>query len=176
MTATTATDSESPPVSYFFEFVDSPNSGSGGTSSGWQASPFYLDLELQPNHSYGYRVKARDSAYVPAETGYSTTVYRYTFASIPGSAPFSDVTSHGLRANWGANGNPAWTAYYCENVTKGTNSGWTAGIYWEEADLAAGTSYEYRVKARNGNGIETGWLDLGSQKTLVNVFLPLVVN
>ncbi|MFQ5415230.1 MAG: hypothetical protein ACE5E6_12305, partial [Phycisphaerae bacterium] len=70
MTATTATDSGSPPVSYFFDFL---SGGSGGTDSGWQSSPVYTDTGLSPGVTYTYRVKARDSATTPNETGYSQT-------------------------------------------------------------------------------------------------------
>lgn len=57
MVATTATDSTA--VQYSFENVYAE--GTGGTSSGWQDSPIYQDAGLEPNHEYGYRVRARDA-------------------------------------------------------------------------------------------------------------------
>jgi hypothetical protein len=165
MTATTATDAGSPPVSYYFDFVDSPTSGTGGTDSAWQSGTSYTNSGLQPNHRYGYRVKARDSASTPNETGYSSTVYKYTLASAPVSAAFSGVTQTAIQANWTANGNRSGTEYYCENTTKGTNSGWVTTLNWNETSLTCGTTYSFRVKGRNGDLIETGWTSLGSQAT-----------
>jgi subtilisin-like proprotein convertase family protein len=166
MVATTATDSESPPVSYFFDFVSSPTGGSGGSDSGWQSYMSYTDTGLQPNHQYGYRVKARDSASTPNETDPSNpVVYEYTLANTPGASSFSDITQTSIRANWTANGNRSGTEYYCENTTKGTNSGWTTNTYWDSTGLTGGTSYTFRVKARNGDGTQTGWANLGSQST-----------
>ena len=166
MVATGATDSTSPPVFYYFEFVGSPTGGTGGSASGWQGSTSYTNTVLQPNHQYGYRVKARDSAPTPNETSPSSpAVYIYTPANGPGNASFSNVTQNSIGANWLANGNRSGTEYYCENTTQGTNSGWTTKTYWDSTGLTPGTSYAFRVKARNGDSIETGWTDLGSQGT-----------
>ncbi|GAG94942.1 unnamed protein product [marine sediment metagenome] len=167
MLAATATDSESPPVSYFFDFVDSPTGGTGGSDSSWQSETSYTDTGLQPNHQYGYWVKARDSAPTPNETNPSTPViYEYTLANAPGASSFSDVTRTSIRANWTANGNPSWTEYLCENTTNGTDSGWTTNTYWDCTGLNCGASYSFRVKAKNGDGVETGWTNLGSQSTM----------
>jgi len=176
MVATTATDSESPPVTYFFDFVDSPTGGSGGSDRDWESSTSYADSRLQPNHQYGYRVKARDSASTPNETGYSSTVYKYTHANAPGTAAFSNVTQTAIRANWTDNGNRAGTEYYCENITEGTNSGWITNTYWDSTGLTAGAFYTFRVKARNGDGVETSWTHLGSQSTLTCSSYVIYVN
>jgi hypothetical protein len=165
MVATTATDSESPPVSYYFDFVSSPTGGAGGVDSGWRSATSYTNTGLRPNHQYAYRVKARDSASPANETSYSSTVYKYTLANPPVAAAFTNVTQTKIRANWAANGNRSGTLYYCENVTRGTNSGWTSSLYWDSGDLKCGTAYTFRVKARNGDGIETGWTNLGSKTT-----------
>ncbi|MCK4232165.1 hypothetical protein KAX21_04380, partial [candidate division WOR-3 bacterium] len=166
MVATTATDTETPPVSYFFNFVDSPTGGTGGADSSWQSETSYTDTGLQPNHQYGYQVKARDSASTPNETNPSTpVVYKYTLANAPGASSFSDVTETSIRANWTANGNPSGTEYLCENTTTGTNSGWTTDTYWDCTGLTCGSIYSFTVKARNGDDIETGSTELGSQTT-----------
>lgn len=165
MLATAAADS-TPPVSYYFDFVESPTGGAGGADSGWQESQAYTDSGLEANHRYAYRVKARDSAPISNETSYSSLIYAYTLANPPGAAPFSDVTETTIRANWMANGNRPGTEYLCENVTEGMTSGWIAGTHWESTGLGPATSYSFRVKARNGDGIETEWTNLGSQVTI----------
>jgi hypothetical protein len=164
MVATVATANVNPPY-YYFDFVDSPTTGTGGSDSVWQLSTSYTDSVLQPNHRYGYLVRARDSATTPNVTSYSTTVYKYTLANVPGTAAFSNITQSSIQAGWTANENRSGTVYYCENTTQGTNSGWTTSTSWNSTGLDCSTSYAFRVKARNGDGFETGWTSLGSQST-----------
>ncbi|MCH7225124.1 hypothetical protein [Haloferula sp. A504] len=57
MTATTATDPYG--VEYFF---DETSGNPGGSDSGWQDSPTYLDTGLDPNTEYTYTVIARDKS------------------------------------------------------------------------------------------------------------------
>ena len=90
---------------------------------------------------------------------------RYTLANPPGTDGFSNITETEIQANWTANGNPAGTEYYCENTTVGTNSGWTTEIFWNSMGLDCDISYSFRVKARNGEHVETAWTDLGEQST-----------
>ncbi len=161
MTATTATDANGP-VEYYFDFTSSPMGGTGGSDSGWITSTSYTDDGLLTNHSYCYRVQARDNAIpTPNQTGYTSTACRFSQADTPGSGSVSSVASDTLRAAWNANGNPAWTGYYVENQTNGNNSGWISNTSWDNAGLPEGT-YSYRVKARSANGIETWWRSLGT--------------
>jgi C1A family cysteine protease len=255
MVATTATDSTSP-ISYYFDFVDSPTGGAGGSDSVWQSGKSYINSGLQTNHQYGYRVKARDgannetgfstptryaytgletpiaitlgtltsnsiqvqSSNTPSglnrgssgllienttngtnsgwkqnntfwtnsslspntsysfrgkakngdsvETAYSPSVSKFTLANQPNAASYTNVTQTCIRANWTANANPNGTQYWCENTTMGSNSGWTTNTYWDSCGLSCGSPYGFRVKARNGEGVETGWTSLGSHSTL----------
>jgi len=161
MVATTATDLHQP-VMYYFLCVTAT-----GHSSGWQTSTTYTDTGLPPNTWCGYRVRARDSAATPNYTDYSSgSRYAYTLARAPVAAAFSNITTTSIRANWGANGNPAGTQYYCENTTKGANSGWTTATNWNSTGLTCGSPFSFRVKAKNGDGVETGWVSLGSASTL----------
>ena len=148
--------------------MGSPTGGTGGADSDWQNDPTYTNQGLQPNHQYGYRVKARDSAYPPAETDYSPILYKYTLANTPGLGTFGNVTQNQIQVHWTANGNPSGTEYYCENITTGANSDWTSNIFWESTGLDVGGLYNFRVKARNSEGIETDWVNLGSLNTWIN--------
>jgi len=137
-----------------------------GTNSGWkQDNNFWTSGSLSPNTSYSFRAKARNGNSV--ETGFSPTVSKYTLANSPSSATFSNVTQSCIRANWAANSNPGWTEYFCENTITGTNSGWITNTNWDSCGLICGTSYSFRVKARNGDGVETIWTSLGSRSTSV---------
>jgi len=65
MTATTATDPSGGIQYYFDEITGNP----GGDDSGWQNSSGYVDLGLDPNTLYIYKVKAKDA--LGNETGWS---------------------------------------------------------------------------------------------------------
>ncbi len=135
-----------------------------GTNSGWKKdNNFWTSGSLSPNTGYSFHAKARNGDSI--ETGYSPTSTKYTLANSPGAASFSNVTQSCIRGSWTANSNPGWTEYFCENTTIGTNSGWTTNISWDSCGLVCGSSYSFRVKARNGDGIETGWTSLGSRST-----------
>ena len=167
MTATTATETQHPPVWYSFYYLGSSTGGTGGTDSGLRSSTSYTDSGLQPNYQYAYTVLARDSADPVNWTMGAPSVAKYTLANIPLALPFSHVTRTSIQANWGVNGNRDRTGYYVENITAGTSSGWfssefTTTGFWISSGLTAGVSYSFRVKACNGDGVETGWQSLGS--------------
>lgn len=79
MTATTAADATLP-VRYYFECTNH-----GEANSTWQTSPTYIAQGLNPSTLYSFKVKARDSAIVPNETGWSSTLFATT------TAPGTDV-------------------------------------------------------------------------------------
>ena len=55
--------------------------------------------------------------------------------------------------------------YETQILPDGTNSGWTSHTYWTSAGLDPETTYTFRVKARNGNLVDTEWTYLGSETT-----------
>ncbi len=169
MTATTAVDIGSPPVAYYFE-------STSGNSSSWQSSSSYSDSGLNPNTLYDYKVKARDSASVPNETGYSGMIEVYTVAETPGSPIVDNPTPSSLDVDIVPGLNPPNTEYAIHNVTfdyyldaaggdNGSTEVWQTESTWgvvTATGLSARTLYSFRVKARNGDAVETG---LGSSGT-----------
>jgi hypothetical protein len=140
------------------------------TNSGWKRSNLpWTSKSLSPNTSYSFRAKARNGDGI--ETGYGPPASKYTRANLPGKSSFSDVTRASIRANWTTNGNPSGTQYLCQNLTTKTDSGWITETYWDSNDLACSTSYSFRVKAKNQEGVETGWTSLGSQSTVKRIIL-----
>lgn len=95
MTATTATDATTPPVAYYF---DETSGNAGGTDSGWQASPIYVDAGLSPSTQYTYKVKTRDSASTPNETAFSSSEN----ATTPAAGP-AVLIPDGRRVTWQGN-------------------------------------------------------------------------
>jgi hypothetical protein len=151
------------PCQVWFEYGKTTSYGSSTTKvSKSTTGSFNRTISaLDSNTTYHFRAKASNTE--GSDNGLDKS-FR-TLANVPGSAAFSNVTKTSIRANWTANGNPAGTQYYCENTTKGTNSGWTTNLYWNSTGLICETTYHFRVKAKNGDGIETGWTVLGDQKT-----------
>ncbi len=135
-----------------------------GQNSAWRRdNSFWTSDTLGPNRNYGFRARARNGESV--QTSYCDTTYAYTLANAPGTGTFSGVTISNIQVQWGTNGNPIGTLYLCENTTAGMNSGWTTDASWNNTGLAPNTVYTYRVKARNGDGVETAWTALGTQST-----------
>jgi hypothetical protein len=129
--------------------------------SGWKRdNTLWTSKGLAPNTRYEFKAKARNGDEI--DTVYCDAKPTYTRANLPGRASFSDLFPTSIRANWTANGNPNGTQYFCENVTTRTNSGWITDTSWNSDNLSCGMAYSFRVKARNAEGIETGWTSLGS--------------
>ena len=137
-----------------------------GTESGRKTdNSFWTSSGLSPNTTYAFRARARNmnpGIYTP----YCANFNKTTYANVPGYAAFSNILPNSIQANWTTNGNPAGTQYYCENFTTGQNSGWITNTTWNCTGLAPETIYGFRVKARNSEGIETGWCMLGLVSTL----------
>jgi predicted outer membrane repeat protein len=139
------------------------NVTTGQTSLWRRDNGFWTSDGLLPNHRYGFRVLARNGDGV--QTAATETVSVYTQANVPARVAFAGVAATTIQVQWGTNGNPPGTLYLCENATAGTNSGWTTVTTWSSTGLMPNTSYAYHVKARNADGVETAWVDLGIQST-----------
>ncbi|MBI4022316.1 MAG: hypothetical protein HY372_03075, partial [Candidatus Andersenbacteria bacterium] len=137
-------------------------SGEPAPSASGSSESFTLS-GLTPNTRYFAALKTSDEA--GNESGLSNVINKYTLANPPAAAAFGAVTETSIVANWLANSNPDGTQYYTENQTANTNSGWITDTTWTSSALTAGTTYTFRVKARNAEGTETDWVSLGSKAT-----------
>jgi len=106
MVATTATD-DTASVQYYFEDVNVPD-----VNSGWQINPSWTDTTCEPNTTYTYRVKARDTSFWQNETGWSDPCSATTPAE--GNEPPPDTTKPLPNpSRWAAGGAPSYyQAYY----------------------------------------------------------------
>ncbi len=85
----------------------------------------------------------------------------YTLTNTPtGVSATVDSTSQ-VTVSWTGDG----TQYYVENITAGTNSSWISTASYAFSGLNDGTSYSFRVKAKNGDNIETAWSSTVSATT-----------
>ena len=160
----------------------------GGVAVGLHATPYtlnrdgvdiatnqsgaYTDTGLEVNTAYTYKYKAKDK--LNNESNYSTEITRYTLANVPSlSLDSSDQTS--ISGNIDINGNPSYTETYIERSTASDFSidievvkTWSTDTNFEDTGLQPGKTYYYRVKARNGDNIETAWSDSVSKITIPN--------
>lgn len=122
---------------------------------------------LTPNTIYSFKARARNGD--GAATGWclGSPPIR-TLAAQPTVAVYK-TSCQGVQANWGANGNPSDVLYYCEEISSGKNSGWISTTSWILTGLNTFTSYHFRVKAKNTDGVETGWTDLGPVTTKMSI-------
>ena len=140
------------PQEYFFDFVASPTGGAGGSDSLWQLSPIYADLGLNPNHQYGYRVKARDGH--GNETAYAPIEYAYTSIETPSGVTFGAITTGSIQAK--SSSVPSGltrgkSGLKLENVTTGNVSLWQqTNAFWTSDTLLPNSSYTFRARPATG--------------------------
>ena len=143
MTATTATD-DTAGVQYYFEDVNSD------VNSGWWGSPTWEDTTCEPETTYTYRVKARDTSFWQNETGWSDPCSATTPAE--GNEPPPDTTPPTPNpSRWATGGEPSYYQGYCEECSctcyrhtmtaepATDNSGQPVQYYFEVRDGCEGT-------------------------------------
>ena len=115
---------------------------------------------LNPNTGYYFRVKARNGNNV--ETGTSTqSAIKYTLASVPSSVVAAADSQTQITLSWTRDA----TSSYAENVTASTTSSWISDTSYAFTGLTCATTYLFRVKAINGEGVETSFSSSVSAQT-----------
>jgi|GEM_PF-1613388 len=84
---------------------------------------------------------------------------------------FTDVTCSTITVHWDGGDNPEWTPYVLEKSTEEFNgevmkSTETYSDFFTFTGLEEKTTYYFRVKAVNNDGVETDYLHIGSTETL----------
>ncbi|GAB4267557.1 MAG: hypothetical protein Kow0092_20960 [Deferrisomatales bacterium] len=156
-------------VSNLLSHLDQGQSGvilfnfTAGTDSGWkQDNDWWRSDGLTPNTRYAFAAQARNGS--GRETPQTDAHFLWTRAARPG-APHPSLLPGGVWVTWDARGNPPGTEYLCENTTTGRSSGWTTSTGWTDSEAECGTTYAYRVRARNAQLVETEWSEPGTIDT-----------
>ena len=148
--ATTSTDGSGsglPSKPYQFK-VDS-------TELGWQSTTSIQSTGLSPNTQHSFSMETRDL--VGNTSGYSSIVQKYTLANPPTGLALS-ATQTQVSASWLANSNSDGTQYYIEDAnTPVNNSSWTTVNSWAFLGLTCNTTYNFHVKAENGDRVATDY-------------------
>jgi len=123
-----------------------------GAISNWQTETTWDNTSLDLNTQYSYKLTVRDAV---GNTADSTIKQKFTRAITP---TLSSVTCGVDNCNIGFNmgGNPSATQYSILRTGDEVSSEWrTVSPPYIDTGLSAGSSYCYRIKARNGDLLET---------------------
>lgn len=119
---------------------------------------------MATNTQYIANIWAFDS--FERNTSSTSEITFYTAAAVPTSASATADSDTQITVSWGANGNTTTTEYYVEDVNDAArNSGWTTATSYAFISLTAETEYTFKVKARNGDNIETAYSDTTAATT-----------
>jgi len=112
---------------------------------------------LAPNTAYGLRAAGVNLA---GSGPLSAAATVYTFAAVPAGAAAASIASTSLVASWGLNGNPASTTAQLDRSTDAVAYSTltvAALTSYADADLLGCTTYYYRVRNLNGDGVPTAY-------------------
>ncbi len=136
-------------------------------------STLLADTGLTPNRQYSYYIVAKNTS---GESAASDTVSRYTYAAVPGIGSSNSGDTNNLTIDPVGNpqsesaANPDGTGYFIQYSTDdGTtweNFGdWIYYLTPQHQDISSGLTYSYRVKAVNGDGVETAYSGTASARS-----------
>lgn len=140
-------------------YFDSTTTGGDGGINAWLQVLSDTATSLAENTQYAFRAKARNAESL--ETTWSGSASAYTLIATP-SAPSTNVLDTdriALSVPTAANLAAGASGLFFE-CTSGSTSGidtWVKSLSDTAEGLTANTEYTFRVKARNGDAVETGY-------------------
>jgi hypothetical protein len=142
--------------------------------SGWSVALTTGFVQLSTNSLYYVRAKARNASL--HETPFTTLGSTWTLAAAPGTAvsTYSAVGISSVTLQWTSGGNPPGTEFIAQASTDATfggiwsASGWGPAVSTDVAGLGGNTTFYFRVLARNGAGVLSAPLLVGSTVTRVS--------
>lgn len=104
----------------------------------------------------------------------SNAVSTHTLAAEPTAPVFSALAATGLTFGWSAGANPSYTTYELNSSTSAAfaapvSTSFAASVSSSPANLSPNTTYYFRVRAVNLDGVPTAYLATQSTATLASV-------
>lgn len=133
----------------------------------------FAESALSTDTAYGLRVRARDGSGAGALSAATTM---FTLAAPPAGGVPTAVFQDSATLSWSPNGNPGRTVYQVERATPGGAFGlfFTAtGTLAFAVNLTADTTYSFRIRAVNGDGVVTAYDTVFSTYVLGRLPLPV---
>ena len=136
-------------------------------------STLLADTGLTPNREYSYYIVAKNAS---GDSEASETVSKYTFAAVPEISSSNSGDTNNLTITTGGNpqsessANPDGTGYFIQYSTDdGTTwedfGDWIYYLTPQHSGISSGLTYSYRVKAINGDGVETAYSGTASARS-----------
>lgn len=130
--------------------------------SGAISNTSYQFANLVPDTEYVFDTSVTDNASNVATT---SSVTQRTLALVP-TAPVVSIDSQTtLTFSWSGGTNPPTVTYYPVNITASTTPGWISAKTYQFTGLTCATTYQFEVKARNSDDVETATTTLVSATT-----------
>jgi hypothetical protein len=141
------------------------------TFTNWGGGSGIVVTGLSVNTNYSFEIKSRDGNQV--ETAFSSAASAFTLANNPGSATINPAAQN-IVFIINQNGNPSGTQYAIHEATNDqfvqtggnlafapivwqTYAQWGSGSGISVTGLTPNTHYNFQIKARNGNNVETSY-------------------
>ena len=147
------------PVNTGASITTTDKPGSGGTQSTFIAA-------LAPNTSYFVRLRAHVLPPDNLFSSFSNELNAYTQAEVPATLAFTSVFESSFTVSWSGGANPSFTPYELSLSTDGFTTNFSTPVVFAAnltatttglTNLAPGTTYSLRLRARNGDGITTAF-------------------
>ncbi len=131
------------------------NQHPSGTMVDQTTSTVIIESSRTPNVPLTRTIRAGNGSGLSAPT---TAVTVYTLAAPPNSPSFGNVQYSNVTVFWSSGGNPAGTQYRLERSEDNlsfTPATLTTSLSYQDSGLTAETTYYYRIRALNGDGVQT---------------------
>jgi chitodextrinase len=140
----------------------------GGSQIGQTTQTSYNDSGLSPATQYVYRVRAVNGDGL--ESGLSNqaaaTTLDATEPSTPTNLVAAPIDTDRIDLSWTASSDPETGIAGYRIFRDGSQVGQTAQTSFSDTGLSPATEYEYRVRAVNGDGLQSGLSDPATATTL----------